>query len=409
MWALRWLLLLGPIALVVLALRLKPANRRQQIGALFAFLYGLGTIFIGHQIALWFGWWSYGWDALMLAGLPVDIVIGGAILFGPALFLLLPRMGPIWLCLPIVLGLHGSLFNSLQPLVTAGPDWFAGVVFVFATAHIPAIYLAHWTAEDTHLPRRVALLAIMFGANAFVVLPSLIMTAMGGVWALDAKPIWGWIVFLPSFCLAGLLGLAAVQTLALQGQGTAIPLDPTKRLVRTGIYAYVCNPMQLSSALGWIMLGMFLGNVWVMLAAAMAWIFVHGMVRWHHRHDLLKRFPTGWPEYRANVTEWVPRWRPWIKTRATLRLCKTTPGHAQIAAFLKSAHGLDIAWVEERKAYYENPSNIYQYSGLNAVAAALAHMNFAMMLIAHAWLLIALGVIALGAKHNADQMFRRSS
>jgi len=35
--------------------------------------------------------------------------------------------------------LHGVLFTSLTPLVTAGPNWMFGVGFVFATAHVPSL------------------------------------------------------------------------------------------------------------------------------------------------------------------------------------------------------------------------------------------------------------------------------
>jgi len=79
------------------------------VGALFAFLYGVGTIFITHQMAIKMGWWHYGGDAIMLMGLPVDIWLGGALLFGPVLSLSFPKTAPIYLVLPIIIGLHGTL------------------------------------------------------------------------------------------------------------------------------------------------------------------------------------------------------------------------------------------------------------------------------------------------------------
>ena len=80
------------------------------------------------------------------------------------------------------------------------------------------------------------------------------MLAMGGQWDLDAKSVNFWLLFLPLFFIVCLPGISAVQSLAIQGLGTAIPLE---RLVTTGIYAYLNNPMQLSSALGWIIIGLF--------------------------------------------------------------------------------------------------------------------------------------------------------
>ncbi len=377
MLALRWALLLCPLALMGVMLKLRAPSRRLQIGALFAFLYGVPIVFITHMIAIELGWWHYGWDALMLNGLPADILIGGSILFGPALFLAFPNTRPLLLCLPIVLGLHGTLFSTLQPLVFAGDNWFWGVIFVFAFAHVPAIYLAKWTAGDSHLPLRCALLAIMTGGLIFAIVPSLVMQAMGGEWRLFDRSTWSISLTLAALCLVSAIGLSANQTLCLQGRGTPIPLDPTQRLVTTGIYAYVSNPMQLSAALAFLVIGVFVMNIWIMAAALMAWIFVQGMVRWHHRHDLLKRFPDGWPEYKNNVPEWRPRWTPWIKGSATLHL----PAHlAPLRRIFDHAEALTVIETPG-PARFEHTENVTAFQGTAAVFAAFAQVNFGWMLV----------------------------
>lgn len=159
--------------------------------------------------------------------------------------------------------------------------------------------------------------------------------------------------------VTSLIGLAANQTLCLQGQGTPIPLDPTKRLVITGIYAYLSNPMQLSAELSWLVLGAFLQNMWIMAASIMAWTFVLGTVRWHHRNDLLKRFPFGWPDYKANLPEWVPRWHPWTMNCATLVLCAASQRHHRIAR----AFSLDAVRMRSLSLDCSTPSNNICASG----------------------------------------------
>lgn len=380
MLALRWILLLGPLLLVVVMVRMRKLSKSRQIGGLFAFLYGVAIVFISHSIALYFNWWTYGWSALMLNGLPADIIIGGAVLFGPGLYFAFPRTRPLMICLPIIIGLHGTIFNSLEPLVFAGPNWFIGVGFVFITAHIPAIYLAKWTEADTHLPLRCALLASMTGGMIFAIVPSLIMQAMGGSWDLLERPVWSLVLVGVLLTFTSLVGVSANHTLCIQGKGTPIPLDPTKRLVTTGIYAYVSNPMQLSAALSWLVLGAFLQNIWIAAAALMAWVFVQGMVRWHHRHDLLKRFPDGWPEYKTQVPEWIPRWRPWTKASATLQL---DPKHRLLRLFLSGATGLNIR-DRNGASQYSNPADVCDYRGASACLMSLTHVNFAWTMAAYA-------------------------
>ena len=401
MWALRWLLLLGPLAMLVVLVEWRKPAYRQQVAAFFAFLYGASMIFVTHSVAIWMGWWHYGWDSLMLNGIPADILIGGAVLFGPVLYFAFPLASPVTMCVIVMAGLHGTMFTALKPLVGAGSNWPLGVAFVFATAHAPAIYLARWTERQLNLHFRAALLAIMYAGLALGILPTLVMAAMGGFWALADHSLLDWLGLTGGLLVSFVIGLAGVQMLAVQGLGTAIPLDPTQRLVRTGIYAYVRNPMQLSAALSWVVLGLFLGNVWVIAAAVMAWVFVEGVVRWHHRQDLLQRFPEGWPEYRRDVPEWRPLWRPSFRVAARLSL---NPNHFPdcLAAGLLRTIGvvdLDIRY-GEGPARYENPVDIQPYRGLSALCMALTHGNFATALLGHAWLLPALPLQSLAGSEN---------
>jgi len=389
MWALRWLLFLGPLGAALLLAAANRGQDRKLVGALFSFLYGFALIFATHQVALAMGWWRYGGDVLMMMGMPADIWIGGALLFGPVLYLAFPSAKPVFLVLPIILGLHGTIFSSLKPLVEAGPFWFAGVVVVFLVAHIPAIYLARWTALDQRLPLRAALLALGYGFLAFLVLPSLIMQAMGGGWDIPNQPPWIVAACVPLLGLCFIVGLSAVQMFVLHGEGTPIPLDRTKRLVRTGLFAYVINPMQLSTALAWIVMGLGLGNIWVASASVMAWIFVAGMVRWHHRNDLMVRFPEGWPTYRSNVPEWLPRWRPWCPQPATLRFDPANSGHARFVRWLdrRRADGLILEPHPGGPLRYTEPHESTHFDGAAALCKALNHINLAWALVGAAMLL----------------------
>ena len=379
MWALRWALFLGPLSLVLWLGWRARLDKRMLIGALFAFLYGIGVVFVTHMIAIRFGWWHYGGDVLMAQGMPVDIWIGGALLFGPVLYLAFPNVAPLWLVLPIVIGLHGTIFSSLKPLVIAGPGWLAGVILVFLIAHLPALYLARWTARDEHLPLRAALLAFGYGCLAFIVIPSLILHSVGGHWGLDAIAPWrliaGALLCLPFV----VMGLTAVQMFALHGDGTAIPLDPTKRLVGAGIFAYITNPMQACTAAIWAIMGAAFGSPWIASAAIMAWVFVVGMVRWHHRHDLLQRFPEGWPEYRAHIGEWRPRWRPWFAGAANLIHDPTSSRQARFVAFLarRDAISLNFLAVPGARLGYRAPDETRVFTGLAARAKAVSHIHFA--------------------------------
>ncbi len=391
LFVLRAMLFLGPLAATVLLIMRTDRGSRRAVGAFFALLYGLALVFVGHTLAIHLGVWSYGGISLKLLGLPADIWFGGALLWGPVLFLAFPHANP-WLFVLPCTALNGAMLPVLVPFFLPGRFWFAGVVLVFLAAHLPALYLARWTAEDRNLALRAALLAMGYGCFAFFAMPSIIMHAMGGNWGvLAARP--AWVLGLAALGLAAActMGLSAVQLFALHGGGTPIPLDPTKRLVRTGLYAFLSNPMQLATAFGWLVLGAALGNVWVMLAAGMAVCFVLGMVRWHHRQDLEVRFPEGWPEYRAHVTEWVPRWRPWVPHPARLAFDPSRRPHRVLLACLRwlDACGLELVPTPGPLRYRE-AGEARDFVAPAAVAKALNHGNFVSALVGAGILLLAL-------------------
>ncbi len=392
LWALRWLLFLVPLAAVIALASKRRDDHRCMVACLFAFLYGAAMIFATHQLAIHAGWWVYGGDTLMLLGIPADILTGGAILFGPVLYMLFPATAPLLIAVPIVFGLHGTLFRSLEPMVVAGDGWWWGICLVFATVHIPALYLARWTELDRQLPLRAALLAVAFGVLAFCLLPTLIMIAMGGHWDIAAIPAWRLVVGIPVLALSFIMGLSAVQMFVLHGDGTPIPLDSTKRLVQTGLYAYVSNPMQLCSAIGWLAIGFMIDSIWVALAAAMAWVFVKGLVRWHHRHDLLVRFPAGWPRYRANVPEWRPRWRPWSAGRAIMSYNEQNKTQNLWIGILQKYHAVDIDYqpAGAGSLTYREPDETRVFFGLVAVGKSLNRINFLCAMVGAGILLLVL-------------------
>ena len=392
-FAVRQGLLLVPLAASLVLLLRRQHERRVLVGACFAFLYQFGVMFALHVAAIAFGWWRYGGTSLKLLGFPADIWLGGALLWGPVLFLAFPRMNPLALVLPSV-AVNAVAMPLMSPVIAIGPGWLQGQVAVVLLAMVPGQALARWTAQDRHLPWRAALLAIAYAAAAFFVVPSLIMEAMGGCWP-ASRAEWTsarMILSIPPMLVCMIVGLAAVQAFVLHGEGTPIPLDSTKRLVWTGLYSYLANPMQTSTALAWLVMGAALGNFWVAAAAGMAVLFVLGMVRWHQRNDLAVRFPIGWPEYRAAVPDWLPLWRPWRPKPSNLTLNMADPLHARFARWIEARRpiGLSIENLQGARLSYREPDEAQSFTGAAAVAKALNHLNLAYAFLSAGLLLVVL-------------------
>lgn len=115
-----------------------------------------------------------------------------------------------------------------------------------------------------------------------------------------------WIVI----CL-GVASLLYAFTLFALSRGTPAPVAPTEKLVVTGVYRHVRNPMYLAVLA--IILGQALlfGSWWVVLYAVIFLATVVIFVTAYEEPTLADTYGEQYREYRRNVPGWWPRLRPW--------------------------------------------------------------------------------------------------
>jgi protein-S-isoprenylcysteine O-methyltransferase Ste14 len=368
-------------------------NHRVLVAAFFSFLFQFGVMYSLHLVAFQLGWWRFGGDDLKMLGFPADIWFGGAFLWGPVLYLAFRKLNPLLFVIPNII-VNAIAMPLMSPVIEIGEGWFIGQVLLTVFILVPGQFLARWTEHYIYLPFRAFLLSLVHASVAFLIIPSAIMKAMGGSWAdiiyWYPHPVFFIALFL--ILIFFVIGLSAVQLFVIHGKGTPIPLDHTQKLVTTGLYAYLRNPMQMCTAAIWLILGFLLMNIWVTLAACMAVIFVLGIVRWHHRYDLEERFPEGWEAYKANVPEWIPRWNPSLPESSLLIYNPELRHHLVLVHFLEKVNAKGLSYITHQGNYlkYKEPSETHFYKGVTAKAKALNHINFFWAIISSGLLLLAM-------------------
>jgi protein-S-isoprenylcysteine O-methyltransferase Ste14 len=119
------------------------------------------------------------------------------------------------------------------------------------------------------------------------------------------------------FILAGAaVLLESFLRFAREGQGTPAPLAPTRKLVVTGAYRFVRNPMYvavLALILGQVLV--FQDPILLVYGAAVAFGF-HLFVTAFEEPRLRREFPAEYEAYSRHVRRWIPRLRPWSPTGA---------------------------------------------------------------------------------------------
>lgn len=378
------------VASLLVLLRWSP---RGAGGALLATTWcGWSTLAVGAW-GIHAQWWRYESVTPSIWGVPITVWIGWTMLWGPVALLALPRV-PLVVVMAVALFLDLHLMPAVEPLLVLGTDWGRGEALALLVVLLPAQLLGRWTRDDRRLGGRVILHLIQFGMIMMVCLPAAFLPE-GGLGGLRQHPLW-----IQALGIAALPGLAAVLEFARRGGGTPVPFDAPKRLVTTGPYAYVANPMQISFALYALVLAAWTSSATVAGIALMAVAFT-GFGRWSEARDLTSRFGSAWTAYREGVGHWIPRWRPWVPHPATLYVARDCAACQQLAAWLTARDpvGLHIVDAEDHPTRRLDrltwaPNEGGEEDGMRAFGCALEHLNLG-------WAVLGMGLRLPGVHHLA--------
>lgn len=111
--------------------------------------------------------------------------------------------------------------------------------------------------------------------------------------------------------LAGIpMVLDSFARFAIEGFGTPAPIYPTERLIATGLYRHVRNPMYLGVLAVIAGQALLLGDIWLIAYAALIWLAFHMFVVGYEEPTLRRRYAAQFDDYCALVPRWLPRLRP---------------------------------------------------------------------------------------------------
>ncbi|HEX9188640.1 MAG TPA: isoprenylcysteine carboxylmethyltransferase family protein [Vicinamibacteria bacterium] len=112
--------------------------------------------------------------------------------------------------------------------------------------------------------------------------------------------------------LAGLVSLVeCFVRFVVRGHGTPAPVAPPTRLVVTGQYRFVRNPMYEALVAAVVGQAAWLGSGALLAYAIVLWALFHLRVVSHEEPALARRFGAEYDAYRRGVHRWLPRARPW--------------------------------------------------------------------------------------------------
>ena len=356
---------------------------------LLSFLWSFVSIFAVNQAAFYFDWWHYAETSIAYNGLPLSVWLGWCIAWG-IVVPLLPIRGSALLLLALVADL--LLMPLLEPLVILRSNWLVGEVVALVVVIIPAVLIYRWTLLQKSMNLRVIFQGIIFFSLVAYFLPDVFLTYLGKrtfsfpevspfVRGIQLNLLFFWIV----------IGISAVREFIHQGKGTPIPYDSPRRMVTSGIYAYVSNPMQLSTFVALCAYAWLLGFGGIIGAGVMVVIYSLGVALPSEGKDLTNRFGEDWLTYRKRRKPFIPAWQPYqnpANTSATIYFAKRCETCSFLGKWLQSKQpkGLDFEDAEnfpgsplKRLTYIQNG---VRYEGVCAFARGLYHINLGWAIVA---------------------------
>jgi len=371
-----------PALVLLVVLYWRKLDARLAGAALLATFWNLSALLVLNVIAQACGWWRFHAEGGLFLGMPAELYFGWALLWG-ALPVLMFLDRPVWQAILAMLTVDLLLMPACADVVQLGNRWLIGEGVGLVLALVPALYLARWSLRRERLKMRVSLLVIAYALLLAVLIPSLLLEASHDSWErILTRPAIATGIVLQSFFLIAVPALSAVQEFCLRGAGTPLPFDPPRRLVTSGPFAYIANPMQTGTV--WLCTGLafWIANPWI---AAVTFASVSSLVAiacWQEETTMAKRYGNAWTIYRSEVRAWWPRWKPRVHVPCKIYIAETCGACRGLAKWLESKHprGLLIVAAEThptrrlRRITYEAPG--WTEDGVGALARAFEHIHF---------------------------------
>lgn len=209
-----------------------------------------------------------------------------------------------------VTGLAG--WGALLMVAAAGGTVVAGLVVVLGRAPVewlvtgPLAFRAADRVGTRRLLARTGAQTLFFWGTFLVVIPVLV-ALIEARWQLRIDtppivPVAGAVMLLA----ATALGVWSAVSMSVDGEGTPLPSQMAHRLVVSGPYRFVRNPMAVAGIAQGVAVGMLLGSWMVVLYSLAGSVLWNTVVRPQEERDLEERFGREFVAYRDRVSCWVP-------------------------------------------------------------------------------------------------------
>ena len=362
---------------------------RIRVGVLLALVWQLACLPWINYLAQLRGWWSFAETEHALLGMPLSLYIGWVVLWG-GLGVMALRWFSVLSVLVAALILDLVAMPLMSPVVVLHSSWLLGEAVCLCLGLVPGLLLAKWSVHKQRPEMRSFLICTAFAVLVITILPvvSESLETLQERW--NSLGSWWYLLVFTVFIL-GLPSVAAACQFARLGRGTPIPFDPPQRLITSGVYAYMRNPMQTSMVCVLLVLGVVFQSYLVASLAVLGVVYSCGLARWSEGLDLKNRYGRAWFNYEKNVGSWKPALRPYTgEGVAKIYFDADCTACCSIAQWFyrRDPRGIELARASDypgaplKRVTYRYAKYGVETKGVHAIACALEHIHLGWAIVA---------------------------
>ena len=211
----------------------------------------------------------------------------------------------------IILGgfAYGSLYCLNATILTNGGYISTTIMFLGLFYNIFLVYQKQIFRESK--PNSIAtnvlktiIQIICVWTITLVFFPWIIVEAFG----IEKNPVHTqFVIAIVLFIVSSSLGLYSAYNLVTKGDGTPLPADQTRKLVISGPYKFVRNPMAVAGMGQGLAVSIYFGSVHLLIYTLLGGLIWHIAVRPLEEKNMTRRFGKAYEEYKKEVRCWLPK------------------------------------------------------------------------------------------------------
>lgn len=258
-----------------------------------------------------------GLPAPVIAVFDIPLFVGGSLLAAAGVRWALWVVAPWTALVALGMALYATVttlagWGALLMAISAGASVAAAIVILCGRAPVEWIVTGPFAFRPADRVGTRGLLArtgrqTLGFWGTFLILVPVVAAVVEARWGLridapPAVPIAGGVLL----AVATALGVWSAVSMSVDGEGTPLPSQMARRLVITGPYRFVRNPMAVAGIAQGVAVGMLLGSWMVVAYSLVGSLLWNTLVRPLEEADLEQRFGAEFAEYRSRVTCWIP-------------------------------------------------------------------------------------------------------